>query len=330
MNISSEQNTKDPLLKVNHLRKSFPVKTGAFSKNKNHIQAVSGISFDVERGTTLAIVGESGSGKTTTARIILRLEEPNEGEIFFEGNDILKCGANAGRKLRKEIQMIFQDPYSSLNPHKTVHQIIGEPLMIHEICSKQELNDRISTLLDSVGLSMDIVHNYPHEFSGGQRQRIGIARALTVNPRLIICDEPVSALDVSIQAQILNLLVDLQKNLGLTYIFIGHDLSVVRFVSDQVAVMYMGKIVEIAPTDQFYNRPCHPYSEALLAATPVTDPEMKKKRVVLSADTPSAINPPSGCRFHTRCKLAEKICIEKEPLLSDSPKNHLVACHLRK
>jgi oligopeptide transport system ATP-binding protein len=293
------------------------------------IQAVCGISFNVQKSKTLALVGESGSGKTTVARLILRLEQPDEGEIYFDGNNVLTCDAHIGRRLRREIQMIFQDPYSSLNPHKTVYQIISEPLKIHALCSKNDIQEHIENLLMSVGLSADIVQNYPHEFSGGQRQRIGIARALAVNPRLIICDEPVSALDVSIRAQILNLLVDLQKNRNLTYIFIGHDLSVVRYISDQVAVMYMGKIVEQADTNDFYEKSLHPYSEALLSATPITSPEQRKENITFTETTLSTIKPLTGCPYKTRCKLAEKLCTEKEPQLRNISETHSVACHLK-
>jgi oligopeptide/dipeptide ABC transporter ATP-binding protein len=329
MDLSTNINHNGALLKVQNLKKHYPVRTGNFPLKREMIQAVCGVSFTVQQGKTLALVGESGSGKTTVARLIMRLEQPDDGEVYFEGENILTCNAPSGRRLRRDIQMIFQDPYSSLNPHKTVNQIIGEPLRIHALCSKNDLPENIKMLLASVGLSADIIRNYPHEFSGGQRQRIGIARALAVNPKLIICDEPVSALDVSIRAQILNLLVDLQKNRALTYIFIGHDLSVVKYISDQVAVMYMGKIVELADTNEFYENPLHPYSDALLSATPITSPEQRKGDVVVSADTPSAIKPPTGCRFHTRCKLAERMCAEKEPQFAEISENHSVACHLK-
>lgn len=317
------------LLQVRKLKKFFPVKKGAFSRTIGYVQAVCGIDFDVRRQETLALVGESGSGKTTAARILVRLEEPDEGEVLFEGRNILECKGKYLRRLRREIQMIFQDPYSSLNPHLTAEQIIGEPLRIHNICPRRELKDRIVDLLGKVGITADYVKRYPHEFSGGQRQRIGIARALTMSPKLIVCDEPVSALDVSVRAQILNLLQELQENLGLTYIFVGHDLSVVRHVSDVVAVMYLGKIVETARTERFYTNPLHPYSEALLSATPIANPQSKKKRIVLSGDIPSPMDPPSGCRFRTRCPIAEDVCLQEEPHLKESSPGHWVACHFR-
>ncbi len=316
-------------LVVRNLRKFFPVKKGVFSKTVAYIQAVDGVNFEVRRGETLGLVGESGCGKTTTARLLLRLEKPDKGKILFEGKNILEYKDKHSRALRREIQMIFQDPYSSLNPYKTVKQIISEPLRIHNICPRKELKDRIVELLEKVGLPTDYINRYPHELSGGERQRIGIARALTVNPKLIVCDEPVSALDVSIRSQIINLLIELQEHLGLTYILIAHDLSVVEYVSDWVTVMYIGKIVEMAPTVQFYSNPLHPYSEALLSATPIADPIVKKKRIVLSGGVPSPINPPSGCRFHTRCRLAKGVCSRVEPSLKESSPGHWVACHFK-
>lgn len=329
-----EDSAKIPLdneniLEVRNLKKSFPVRKSTIFKTNRFIQAVRGINFKAQKSKTLSIVGESGSGKTTTARIILHLEQPDEGEVFFEGKNILNRKGKALQKLRREIQMIFQDPYSSLNPRKTVGQLISEPLKIHKICPGKRVKDRTVELLESVGLSSDIISNYPHEFSGGQRQRIGIARALTVNPKLIICDEPVSALDVSVRAQILNLLVELQESFGYSYIFIGHDLSVIKHVSHQVAVMYMGKIVELAPVNRFYANPLHPYSEALLSATPSINPKLKKKRIVLPGDVPSPLDPPAGCSFFTRCLIADKICSEQEPLLNEDSSGHFVACHLR-
>jgi oligopeptide transport system ATP-binding protein len=329
VNFAKEVMRNGTLLEVRKLQKFFPVRKGAFSRTIGYVQAVCGIDFNVRRQQTLALVGESGSGKTTTARILLRLEEPDEGEVLFEGRNILEYKRESLRRLRREIQMIFQDPYSSLNPHRTAEQIIGEPLRIHNICPRRELKDRIVNLLGKVGITADYVKRYPHEFSGGQRQRIGIARALTMNPKLIVCDEPVSALDVSVRAQILNLLQELKESLGLTYIFVGHDLSVVRHVSDVVAVMYLGKIVEMAPTERFYGSPFHPYSEALLSATPIANPHLKKKRIVLSGDIPSPMDPPSGCRFRTRCPIAEDVCSREEPHLKESSHGHWVACHFK-
>ena len=317
------------LLKVRKLRKFFLLKKRTLLKSGGSVQALCDINFEVSNGETLALVGESGSGKTTIARIIMRLIEPDEGDVFFEGKSILDVKGKSLFELRQKIQMIFQDPYSSLNPHKTVAQIIAEPLRIHKICRRKDVRDRIVELLESVGLTSGHLKHYPHEFSGGQRQRIGIARALTVKPNLIVCDEPVSALDVSVRAQILNLLAELQENFKLTYIFIGHDLSVVRHVSNRVAVIYLGKIVEIAPTTRFYAHPLHPYSEALISATPVADPQSQVERIVLSGDIPSSIAPPPGCRFHTRCFIAEKICSQEEPPLTESSSGHFVSCFKR-
>lgn len=319
----------DILLNVINLKKSFPVRKGAFARIRGLVDAVSGISFKVRQGQTLALIGESGSGKTTVARILLRLEEPDGGEIYFQGRNILVIKGRALLDLRRDIQMIFQDPFSSLNPYMTAGQIIGESLRVHKIHPRKEVKNRVQEILEKVGLTQDFYSRYPHEFSGGQRQRIGIGRALTLNPRLIVCDEPVSALDVSVRAQILNLLQDLQDTLGLTYIFVGHDLSVIRHVSHEVAVMYMGKIVEIASASVFFTGPLHPYSEALQSAAPVPDPEARKKRILLSGDVPSLLSSPPGCRFHTRCPLSKDICSQEEPWLKESSPGHSVACHFR-
>ena len=317
------------LLNVRNLKKSFPVRKGAFARIRGLVEAVSGISFKVRQGQTLALIGESGSGKTTVARILLRLEEPDGGEVYFQGRNILDIKGRALLDLRRDIQMIFQDPFSSLNPYMTAGQIIGESLRVHKIHPWKEVKNRVQEILEKVGLPQDFYSRYPHEFSGGQRQRIGIGRALTLNPQLIVCDEPVSALDVSVRAQILNLLQDLQDTLGLTYIFVGHDLSVIRHVSHEVAVMSMGKIVEIASASVFFFGPLHPYSEALLSAAPVPDPEARKKRILLSGDVPSLLSSPPGCRFHTRCPLYRDICSQEEPRLKESSPGHSVACHFR-
>lgn len=319
----------ETLLEVKHLKKHFPIKGGILSKTIGYVYAVDDISFTLNRGETLGLVGESGCGKSTTGRTILRLLEPTAGEVKFEGQEITQLNKGDMRALRREMQIIFQDPYASLNPRMTVGSIIGEPLEIHKIARGAEKEEQVATLLQKVGLRPEDMRKYPHEFSGGQRQRIGIARALGLNPKLIVCDEPVSALDVSIQAQVINLLGDLQEEFGLSYLFIAHNLNVVEHISNRVAVMYLGKIVELASDTDLYNNPQHPYTEALLSAVPIPDPTVQKKRIILEGDVPSPINPPSGCHFHTRCPYKEKICEEVEPEFKDIGGGHWVACHLR-
>lgn len=319
----------ETLLEVKHLKKHFPIKGGIFSKTIGYVYAVDDISFTLNRGETLGLVGESGCGKSTTGRTILRLLEPTAGEVTFEGQEITRLNKGDMRALRREMQIIFQDPYASLNPRMTVGSIIGEPLEIHKIARGAEKEEQVASLLQKVGLRPEDMRKYPHEFSGGQRQRIGIARALGLNPKLIVCDEPVSALDVSIQAQVINLLGDLQEEFGLSYLFIAHNLNVVEHISNRVAVMYLGKIVELASDTDLYANPQHPYTEALLSAVPIPDPTVQKKRIILEGDVPSPINPPSGCHFHTRCPYKEKICEEVEPEFKNIGGGHWVACHLR-
>jgi len=316
-----------PLLEVKNLKKHFPIKGGIFSKTIGSVLAVDGISFSLSPGETMGLVGESGCGKSTAARSILRLIEPTAGEVYFEGQNVLKLAKKPMRALRREMQIIFQDPYASLNPRMTVGSIVGEPLEIHKIAKGRQKEEMVANILDKVGLRPEHMRRYPHEFSGGQRQRIGIARALALNPKLIIGDEPVSALDVSIQAQVINLLEDLQKEFNLTYLIIAHDLSVVEHISNRVAVMYLGKIVELATDRELYSNPSHPYTEALLSAVPRPDPAIKKQRIILPGDVPSPINPPSGCRFHTRCLYKKADCETVEPELKDIGGGHYVACH---
>ncbi len=319
----------ETLLEVQNLKKHFPIKGGVFSKTIGHVYAVDGISFDLKYGETLGLVGESGCGKSTTGRTVLRLIEPTEGSVKFEGQEITDLDKGDMRSLRREMQIIFQDPYASLNPRMTVGSIIGEPLEIHKIAKGSEKEDQVASLLQKVGLRAEDMRKYPHEFSGGQRQRIGIARALGLNPKLIVCDEPVSALDVSIQAQVINLLEDLQEEFGLSYLFIAHNLNVVEHISNRVAVMYLGKVVELATDAELYANAQHPYTEALLSAVPVPDPTAEKKRIILQGDVPSPINPPSGCHFHTRCPYKESICEVEVPEFKDVGGGHWVACHLR-
>jgi oligopeptide/dipeptide ABC transporter ATP-binding protein len=320
----------DLIMEVRDLVKHFPIHSGFLKRQVGAVQAVDGLSFDVYRGETLGLVGESGCGKSTTARLLLRLMVPTAGSIKFEGQEIANVGGGRLKALRREMQMIFQDPYSSLNPRKTVGSIISDPFVIHgQLANKGERKRAVQELMDTVGLNPEHYNRYPHEFSGGQRQRIGVARALALNPKVIVADEPVSALDVSIQAQVLNLLRDLQRDLGLTLIFIAHDLSVVRHMCDRVAVMYLGKIVELADSDQLYAHPRMPYTGALMSAVPVADPRLAaaKKRQILSGDVPSPTNPPPACRFHTRCWKAQEICRQEEPELEVKPGGNIAACH---
>jgi oligopeptide transport system ATP-binding protein len=325
--------TREVILQAENLVKHYPIKAGVLRRTVGHVKALDGVSFELYKGETLGIVGESGCGKSTLARMLMRLEEPTGGKLIFDGVDVYSQKGGAMRRLRRDIQIVFQDPYTSLNPRKTVGDIVGEPFEIHtDVLTKRDRRQRVQQLLDLVGLNPEHINRYPHQFSGGQRQRIGIARGLALNPKVIICDEPVSALDVSVQAQVVNLLAELQAGLGLAYIFIAHDLSVVRHISDRVGVMYLGKIVEIGDEDQIYSRPTHPYTQALLSAVPVADPTLRNSReqIVLSGDVPSPANPPVACRFHTRCWKAQEICSIEEPMLIQRPdgeSSHDSACH---
>ena len=317
------------LVVVKNLKKYFPIRGGFFKRTIGHVRAVEDISFTIKRGETLGIVGESGCGKSTTGRTILNLLQKTDGEVYYKGREIFNLPKDELIKLRTKMQIVFQDPYSSLNPRLTVAQIVGESLVEHGLAKKgKEANDRVSEIIEKCGLAPYHIRRYPHEFSGGQRQRIGIARALALNPEFIVCDEPVSALDVSIQSQVINLLMDLQDEMGLTYLFISHDLSVVKHISDRIGVMYLGSLVELAPKDELYKEPLHPYTQALLSAIPIPDPTIARKRIILKGDIPSPANPPSGCRFHTRCPHALSRCKEEVPEFREVAAEHFVACHL--
>ena len=324
--------TAETILKIEDLKMHFPIYRGVFQRQVGAVHAVDGVSFDVYRGETLGLVGDSGCGKSTTGRAILQLYKPTAGNVHFEGVDLIKLHGEDLRHMRRKIQMIFQDPYASLNPRMTVEQIVGEPLLVHNAATGKEIHERVEHLLELVGLNPAFSTRYPHEFSGGQRQRIGVARALALQPSFIICDEPISALDVSIQAQVVNLLEELQGQFNLTYLFIAHDLSMVRHISHRVAVMYLGVIVEMTSRDELYLNPLHPYTEALLSAVPVPDPtaDSQRKRIILEGDVPSPVNPPSGCRFRTRCPIADKICAESRPEFREVKPGHFVACFMVK
>lgn len=315
------------IIKSENLKKYFPIKDSAFSKEKRYVKAVDGISLEVYKGETLGLVGESGCGKSTTGRALIRLFEKTDGNVIFDGQDLYGLSRKELRKMRPRMQMIFQDPYSSLNPRLTVGELIGEALLSHKLCSKEEVKDRVEYTVQRCGLAPYHIKRYPHEFSGGQRQRIGIARALILNPSFIVADEPVSALDVSIQAQIINLMMDLQEENKFSYLFISHDLSVVKHICHRIGVMYLGNLVELAEKNELYNNPLHPYTKALMSAVPIPDPTIKRERIILTGDIPSPANPPKGCKFHTRCPMATERCKAEEPEYKEVLTNHFVACH---
>ncbi len=325
---TKETNNNETLLHVDDLKMHFPIYRGVFQRQVGAVRAVDGVSFDVKRGETLGLVGESGCGKSTTGRTILQLYKPTSGAVTFDGTNLVTLKGEQMRQMRRKMQMIFQDPYASLNPRMTVAQLVGEPLIVHSAATGAEITERVAHLLELVNLNPAFATRYPHEFSGGQRQRIGVARALALQPSFIICDEPISALDVSIQAQVVNLLEELQEQFHLTYLFIAHDLSMVKHISDRVAVMYLGVIVELATRDELYSKPLHPYTQALLSAVPIPDPvaDAKRKRTILQGDVPSPANPPSGCRFRTRCPIAEAVCAETRPEFREIRPGHFVAC----
>ncbi|WP_143287237.1 ABC transporter ATP-binding protein [Caloramator quimbayensis] len=325
-----EEKKSQFLIEIKNLKKYFPVKKGIFKTSSSYVKAVDDVSFEIKKGETLGLVGESGCGKTTCGRTILKLYEPTSGKIIYDGKDITKLSVNQMLSYRRKMQIIFQDPYASLDARMTVGDIVGEAIDIHNLMGKKERNERVQYLLQRVGLNSEHANRYPHEFSGGQRQRIGIARALAVQPEFIVCDEPISALDVSIQAQVVNMLEDLQGDLGLTYLFIAHDLSMVKHISNRVGVMYLGKLVELAASNELYKNPQHPYTQALLSAIPVPDPDMaeERKRIILEGEIPSPIDPPEGCRFKGRCRFAKPICSKENPVFKDLGGEHYVACHL--